>query len=212
MFLKLVYTILESNTEDTGNEEAKEEEGYNDIVYRQRLLTGLSPAAANSALPSTRQFWKISEYNKLRSKDKELIKQEIVRTLVAFQKKAFFVFEDRDEVIKDFLLNASCDCKFFSPSLSTYRLSTSEFFFLAIDTCMQKSIRIESNRHRKQVPPTPTGSYISSELEFENEKPAAEEEEEEVEVEEVKFENTNVNVEQKKSAPVRIRRVMFDAD
>ena len=60
-------------------------------------------------MPSCKKFWSISDYSKLSASDKELIKQEIVRTLVAFQKTAFFVFEDRDPELRDFLLNCRCE-------------------------------------------------------------------------------------------------------
>ncbi|KAJ6216632.1 hypothetical protein RDWZM_007789 [Blomia tropicalis] len=83
-----------------------------DRKYEKRLLSGQQLTCVGgrtNRLPSCSKFWSITEFHKLNKKDKEQVKQEIVRTLVAFQKKAFYVFEERDEEIKDFLLNSKCD-------------------------------------------------------------------------------------------------------
>lgn len=104
-----------SDEEDDPTQVREEDENMN--IYQRRLLAknslaGISrPNASTDMLPSCKKFWSITDYNKQRSSDKELIKQEMVRTLVMFQKKTFYVFEDRDVVIKDFLLNAYCYCK-----------------------------------------------------------------------------------------------------
>ena len=92
----------------------EEELEEHDPVYQRRLLPGqiiTRTTNMNGKVPTTKKFWSITEFNKLRDKDKELIKQEIVRTLVAFQKKTFCVFEERDQQIKNFLLNSPCDSK-----------------------------------------------------------------------------------------------------
>lgn len=83
-------------------------------IYQRRLMPGqiiTRSTNVNGKVPTTKKFWSISEFNKLRDKDKEQVKQEIVRTLVAFQKKTFCVFEERDEQMKNFLLNSPCDSK-----------------------------------------------------------------------------------------------------
>lgn len=95
-------------------EDANDESEQSGNVYQRRLLPGqiiTRPVNLNSKVPSCKKFWSIAEFNKLANKDKEQVKQEIVRTLVAFQKKTFCVFEERDEEIKDFLLNSQCDSK-----------------------------------------------------------------------------------------------------
>lgn len=84
-------------------------------IYQRRLLPSqiiTRQVNVNSKVPSCKKFWSIGEFCKLSNMDKEQVKQEIVRTLVAFQKKTFCVFEERDEEIKQFLLNSECDSKF----------------------------------------------------------------------------------------------------
>mgnify|MGYP006970968000 CR=1 FL=1 len=68
--------------------------------------------SSTSSIPSCKQFWTWTDFYKLRQSDREMIKQQIVRTMVNIQKKAFYVFEDRDERIRNFLLNSNCDCKY----------------------------------------------------------------------------------------------------
>ena len=97
------------------SEDSNDDTDQNGTAYQRQLLPGQiigRPVNLNSKVPSCKKFWSISEFNKLANKDKEQVKQEIVRTLVAFQKKTFCVFEERDEEIKYFLLNSQCDSKY----------------------------------------------------------------------------------------------------
>lgn len=113
-------------------EDAVDESEQSGNVYQRRLLPGqiiTRPVNLNSKVPSTKKFWSISEFNKLANKDKEQVKQEIVRTLVAFQKKTFCVFEERDGEIKDFLLNSQCD---------------------SMDACMIKSRSVEGDAKKEK--------------------------------------------------------------
>ena len=68
--------------------------------------------SSSLSMPSCKRFWTLAEFYKLRQSDREMIKQQIVRTMVSVQKKTFYVFEERDERIRNFLLNAHCNCKY----------------------------------------------------------------------------------------------------
>lgn len=114
-----------------------------DRKYEKRLLSGQQLTCVGgrtNRLPSCSKFWSITEFHKLNKKDKEQVKQEIVRTLVAFQKKAFYVFEERDEEIKDFLLNSKCDSK--CETLFCYFIDQT---LTGMEACMLKSRTIEGD-------------------------------------------------------------------
>ncbi|XP_075588670.1 uncharacterized protein LOC124496932 isoform X2 [Dermatophagoides farinae] len=85
--------------------------------------------SSTSSIPSCKQFWTWTDFYKLRQSDREMIKQQIVRTMVNIQKKAFYVFEDRDERIRNFLLNSNCD---------------------SMDACMRRSQMIENKEQQQQ--------------------------------------------------------------
>ena len=107
-------------------------------------------------MPSCKKFWSIADYNKLSSADKEIVKQEIVRTLVAFQKSAFYVFEDRDPELRDFLLNCRCESMFNENCLQWASSNIVIFcLFTGMDTNMKRSCEVENqhtkNRFRSQI-------------------------------------------------------------
>lgn len=84
---------------------------YNNLIINQSSSGNNGQIGTKCSMPSGRQFWSIVEFNKLKKSDKEIVKQQMVRTLVAFQRKTFFVFEQRNETIKNFILNSKCNCK-----------------------------------------------------------------------------------------------------
>ncbi|KAH9414263.1 cell division cycle- protein [Dermatophagoides pteronyssinus] len=85
--------------------------------------------SSSLSMPSCKRFWTLAEFYKLRQSDREMIKQQIVRTMVSVQKKTFYVFEERDERIRNFLLNAHCN---------------------SMDQCMRLSQQIENQEQQQR--------------------------------------------------------------
>lgn len=108
---------IKKNQKHESGEEEKEmaENEYNNNEdehnFQKRLFSHQQSEKAKNtkAMPSCKRFWSVAEFNKLRPADRQPIQQEIIRTLVKFQKKAFYVFEERDERLKHFLLNSTCE-------------------------------------------------------------------------------------------------------